>query len=305
MVERTHLFPVIEVEGREFEFFEQLGTKAKFWYDSRRHLFKRGRAGTGENWAEVVAAEIAAGLGLPHAAYAFAVTHVLGEDWQGVSTPNFVPKGARLVLGNELIMRVSTTEKAIRQAARRQNHTLSKLYAWLGLGVQTPLEWNAPQEAATARATMSGYLMLDALISNQDRHEENWGLVVVTPDVVHLAPTFDHASSLGRNETDRRRLSRLKAVHPAHSMEGYAQKAQSQLYDRHGNRLKTIEAFHEYCKYERQSCAYWLTKLQALDHHYFTAILRRVPEGWISDPARDFAVELLMVNRRRLLELVL
>jgi hypothetical protein len=54
--------------------------------------------------------------------------------------------------------------------------------------------------------------MLDALIGNTDRHHENWGLVLQgTSDHqdLRLAPTFDHASSLGRNETDERREARL------------------------------------------------------------------------------------------------
>jgi hypothetical protein len=39
-----------------------------------------------------------------------------------------------------------------------------------------------------------------------DRHHENWGVVVMTDEYgetsFSLAPTFDHASSLGRNESD-------------------------------------------------------------------------------------------------------
>jgi hypothetical protein len=45
--------------------------------------------------------------------------------------------------------------------------------------------------------------MLDAWIGNGDRHHLNWGLVrnKLTPNIIetiHLAPTYDHASSLGR-----------------------------------------------------------------------------------------------------------
>jgi serine/threonine protein kinase HipA of HipAB toxin-antitoxin module len=41
-----------------------------------------------------------------------------------------------------------------------------------------------------------GYLMLDAWIANLDRHHENWGLVLTKDITGHLAPSYDHASSL-------------------------------------------------------------------------------------------------------------
>jgi len=48
-------YPIIEVPEGASSQLEQLGTKSKFWYrdqDNKRILFKRGRPGTGENWAE-------------------------------------------------------------------------------------------------------------------------------------------------------------------------------------------------------------------------------------------------------------
>jgi hypothetical protein len=47
-----------------------------------------------------------------------------------------------------------------------------------------------------------GYLMLDALIGNTDRHHENWGARVLAGlgngrRMAVLAPTYDHASSEG------------------------------------------------------------------------------------------------------------
>ena len=47
--------------------------------------------------------------------------------------------------------------------------------------------------------------MLDALIGNTDRHHENWGILVRRGRGVLLgevAPSFDHASSLGRELRD-------------------------------------------------------------------------------------------------------
>ena len=50
------------------EAVEYLGTKSKFWYreGERQILFKAEERGTGEDWAEKVACELCALLGLPY-----------------------------------------------------------------------------------------------------------------------------------------------------------------------------------------------------------------------------------------------
>ena len=47
-------YPIIEITDNIPELPEQLGTKEKFWFhiDDGLYLFKIGRPGTGENWAE-------------------------------------------------------------------------------------------------------------------------------------------------------------------------------------------------------------------------------------------------------------
>ncbi|WP_312327777.1 hypothetical protein [Stenotrophomonas sp.] len=297
------MFRIVTVDARGLDVYEQLGTKSKFWYDHFRYLFKAGRAGTGENWAEVVCAGVAELIGLPHAHYELAETQGIadGSVVRGVSTPNFTPRGARLVLGNELIFGVSAGETSKAQTRRREHHTVSRLAAFMGIkSILPPLGWEAPDGGMSARGVMAGYLMLDALVGNQDRHEENWGLVR-TAEAVHLAPTFDHASSLGRNESDERRAMKLAAVRPDHGVPGYAAKAASQLYDKEHRRISTLEAFLQFSAYCREDALYWLGRLRRMDEAAFRLLLDQVPSDWITECARDFAVQLLLENKRRLL----
>lgn len=308
------MYPVINVDGEFFEIYEQLGTKGKFWYDEGRYLFKAGRPGTGENWAEVVASRIAQGLGLPCASYELAETDVSldGVDrvnglTRGVVTPNFTTEGQRLILGNELIVSVSKNEIGLRKD-RRSRHTVPRLVAFLGgdkIGV--PSNWNCPREINSAVGVMAGYLLLDVLIGNQDRHEENWG-IVVTPSsdgerrFYEIAPTFDHASSMGRNESDERRVMKLAHKSPVHGIQGYAGKALSQIYDTEGRRLTTLQAFLDFSSHCKSQSEYWIGRLTGMNEVTFRLFVQSIPHGWISDAARDFSTELLLENRRRLLQ---
>lgn len=89
------MFPVYDVTRWAPERPEALGSKAKVWLlptgdcglPMVPHLFKVGRPGTGENWAEKAACELAKALDLPCANYNFAVR--AGE--KGVISERFIP----------------------------------------------------------------------------------------------------------------------------------------------------------------------------------------------------------------------
>jgi hypothetical protein len=289
---------VIAVQRSGAGSLEQIGTKAKFWYEGDRALFKIGRENTGENWAEVVACDVAELLGLPHASYDLAEA----EGVRGVTTPNFVPEGGRLILGNELIGSVSASETQARND-RREFHTVRRVYALTSSQiVRTPYGWVNPVPALRSDGVMVGYLLLDALVSNQDRHEENWGFVGFNGELF-LAPTFDHASSLGRNESDQRRDLKLASRHAAHGLDGYAARAKSQLFDASGKQLLTIEAFHQFAHLSPTGASYWRERLAYVSREKLQALIDLIPAGWMSQQARDFSLELMLVNRRRILEL--
>lgn len=54
--------------------------------------------------------------------------------------------------------------------------------------VQLPPDWTAPEGIETAQDLFIGYILLDALIGNGDRHHENWGFVTSrqanSPDLI-------------------------------------------------------------------------------------------------------------------------
>lgn len=301
------MLQVVNVDATELDNLEQLGTKPKFWYDEFRYLFKARREGTGEDWAEVVSARLASLLGLPHASYdlAEAVGVPTFDMVRGVRSANFTPLDGRLVLGNELIGPVASSEKGTAYAHRRQFHTPSRVAIYLGIPrLCIPLGWAAPVPIMTAKGVMAGYLMLDVLIGNQDRHEENWG-IIVSDKSLYLAPTFDHASSLGRNEVDDRRRVKLETKDPRHGIPGYAAKAMSQLFEKNGSRLTTLDAFVAYSQTCKAEVSYWLAQLVRVNELSFRLLLNEIPDSHITEIGREFAVALLIENRRRLLALTL
>ncbi|MHB1233599.1 MAG: HipA domain-containing protein [Burkholderiales bacterium] len=295
-------YPIIQLPEDAPTQLEQLGTKTKFWYrdqDGSRVMFKEGRPGTGENWAEKVCCELCHLLDIPHANYDLAVW----KDKEGVVTPTFVPEGARLVLGNELLAKIINEYEDGKRYQVRQHTVRTVMAVTSSHLVGLPLNWTAPELLKDAAGVFVGYLMLDALVSNQDRHHENWGLIWL-PQGVFFAPTFDHASSLGRNETDQVRMEMLGTRDSGRSVEAYVERAKSALFatPASANPLKTLEAFLEAAKIRPDAADYWVGRLANIDREQFGAILAEVPDSVISAPARDFARRMLEINALRILK---
>jgi hypothetical protein len=289
--------------GYIFKDYEQLGTKEKHWVidaQGKKFLFKLGRPGTGENWAEVVACNIAKELGLPHANYFLAVEN--GKF--GSLSNSFVPDDGRLIHGNELLFDVSVDAEVRRKKASMKNHLLSSVRAVTKILNNKPTSWNSINGIKTAEDVFCGYLMLDALIANQDRHYENWGYILTRDQTVHLAPTFDHASSLGRNETEITMQDRLTTKDIGRSMQKYVEKARPSLYaSRHDTKaLGTLDAFVKWGEGTPNAAKAWIDQLAAISENRIRNIIEMVPNEMISPIAAEFTTTILLLNRKRILE---
>ncbi len=296
-------YPIIEI--RNYETLEQLGTKEKFWfYDDNTKitkLFKIGRPGTGENWAEKAAGELAKLLTIPCAKYDFA----LWNGKEGVATPIFVPEYGRLIHGNELLAAFNKNYPSAKMYKVReyQLFTVLNLLRKLTKTVSLPLGYVENDAINTASDMFIAYLMLDCWISNPDRHHENWGLVSDNINQkIHLAPTYDHASGLGCRVSDEERKNRLATKDKRYSVAAFVGKAQTSFYGKDQKSLKTIDAYAIASKLNKRASDYWIKKLKLLPIQSVENIFSKIPSHLISDAAIDFAYAILKENRKRLLK---
>jgi hypothetical protein len=300
------MFQVHDIPTGSSQIVEPLGTKYKFWYRDPAFgltLFKEGRPGTGENWAERIACELAMLLQLPHATYHFATY----EGRQGVISPSLVERGARIVHGNELLESLSTGYEQ-GERYRNPNHTLRRVFAYLKRSSEllgAPYDWKQTTSIRTAVDFFIGYLMFDTWIANQDRHDENWGVLRTNEGNLFLAPSFDHGSSMARNESDQTRLLRLTTKDLPRHISAYVKSARSGFFpsgtEPRPKPLYTLEAFVQGASQNRLAAAEWRERLQAIDLVQVRDAIEKVPAEWMSIPARDFTVELLRLNRERIL----
>lgn len=298
-------FQIIEVPSNAYTELEQMGTKFKFWYRDETHgycLFKEGHPNTGEDWAERVVSELCELIELPHAIYKLAV-------WQsrnGVITPNFLTENERYAAGNEVLFRLdSTYPKEDRKAKRHTIETITAAFELLN--IQLP-KGTMPPEIKTAKQVFVGYLMLDVWIGNTDRHHENWALVQSLENgnlVNRLAPTHDHAASLGAILKDAEREARLKTKDKGYSIETYTGRGRSVIFEKETDTrtLLLIDAFRVASSFNPDASKLWLQKLENVTISKVIEVFERVPDERISEAAKQFAVNLLEINRKRLLNI--
>lgn len=295
-------FPIVDISQYEPLETEQLGTKSKFWYRDENNdmfLFKsintKNKKGDniqriGEDWAEKIASELAELLGVPHAEYDLAVHRGIN----GVITKNFISnnKGEYLTLGNELIENVN--RKGEFQNVIRVDTILNRIIK------KKPLNFDSYTNIKTASEFFTGYLMFDTLISNQDRHSENWGMVETTKKTNHLAPTFDHAASLGRNESDKKRIIILENQNGSLNISQYVSRANS-YFTHKDNRLKVFDVFKFFAEKNKSAALEWISKLETLSNDNIRLIINRVPDLIMTEISKDFAYELICQNKANIL----
>jgi len=283
---------------------EQLGTKEKFWfYDENdiKKLFKIGRPGTGENWAEKVAYELATFLELPCATYEFAKW----GDEQGTVATSFIPEGERLVHGNELLVIIYD---GLYPGDKKYHVTDYKLDVVLNLieneltDLDLPSNYESNDIISAPIDLFVGYLIFDCWIANQDRHHENWG-IILGENYFCIAPTYDHAAGLGCKISNEEAQKRLVTKDAKYSVEKFVTRAKSPFYSNEDKQLKTIEVVEILADKYPQTVCHWIDKIEDISKEKIQDILDRVPNTFMCNTSKEFVQQILYENRIRLLEI--
>lgn len=293
-------FPIIEIPLEAPEDSEAMGTKEKFWFNHEQFglcLYKKARQNTGEDWSEKIASELSRLLQLPHAKYELAMFNYK----RGTISQSFLPENASLITGNEILAQIFLDyPERINDLSQ---HTLHNIFSVFEKStVDLPINWTPLVGIVTAIDVFIGYLLLDAWIGNSDRHHENWAFIDCEGKS-YLSPTYDHASSLGRNESDEKRAKRLITNDRGFSVEAYASKCKSCLYGNVADKkpLKTFDVFCEAATLYPHAANVWLDNLERISSDIITRLFEKIPSHLISLTAINFAQKILNLNKNKLL----
>ena len=291
-------YPIIEIQPEWVIAEEDMGSKPKFWYqasaDEADWLFKYPQRDTGQHWAEKIAAELANATGIPHAPVELAKF----QDSHGSATESFMQDDRELVHGNQVLAGQLLDYDPDKQF-RQSDHTLGNIFAAL------ERVFDSARSVSRAKRRIADYVVLDALIGNTDRHHENWGILrKVDPheEPETVAPTFDHASSLGRELRDEGTGKSRRRFLDESRVARYSEAGRGAIYWQFSGRKGPSPLALLRCAAAQYPDAFRpaLARLDDLHEDSPRRIVARIPEDWMSDLARTFAVELMSYNLQQI-----
>jgi hypothetical protein len=164
-----------------------------------------------------------------------------------------------------------------------------------------------PGAVSDATGLFTGYLLLDAWIGNTDRHHQNWGVIERnTPKGVRrtMAPTFDHASCLGREVPEEKKRERLATNDRGFTVEAYVQRCPFRFVRKEGTQetLHPRTVFRHAVTAKPSAAVSWKRKLETLSMGDVETLFERIPPERISEADVQFALRILHLNRHELLD---
>lgn len=278
---------------------EQLGSREKTWFvreDGALWLFKKPRPTTpGEAWAEKVSAEVAQLIEIPCAVVELAKS---GDDI-GTVARSFRPTRWGYYHGNSVLANFISGYDLHRRFGQNDHSVKNIVHAISRLGNSRALE------IEPAMSRLAAYAILDGLIGNTDRHHENW-MIVLNKDQgrFEIAPSYDHASSLGRELHDDRRLRILDEDRMLnYILGGLGKKGKGRVYadSRRNMPLSPLRLAQLICRWQPDIARPALERLATVSDGDFRAVIERVPSEFMSDTAKEFAYQMVTTSKAQLL----
>jgi hypothetical protein len=247
----------------------------------------------GEDWAEKAASHIGASLELPCATVELARWNA----FDGCISRNLRPQTCQMQPGRAQLEKHGVPGYVHRSKGKdHPGHTLENIRAALS-GAFPPPDYALPFDGS-AFDVFAGYVVFDAWIANQDRHDHNWSVLIPgtsPPGPTRLSGSYDHGSSLGFSLRDAR-CEEILATDGG--VERWCGRGQAMRLEGRPNLVDAAREALELASPEAR--AHWPRQLQQVRDGDMLQIMNRIPR--MSDAQRSFAVKLLEVNRRRLLD---
>jgi hypothetical protein len=153
----------------------------------------------------------------------------------------------------------------------------------------TPL----PVQIQSSSDLFAGYLLFDYLVDNFDRHYENWGIEIDNVSgQKQLLPNYDNGLGLGFLMFEEEAAQADPASYVLNQASAF-QKSQ-------GRSLPMVELLAEVITLKPEASQAWSERIRAIEPEFIIELFQRIPTGWVSESALDFAIELIEFNREQI-----
>lgn len=259
------------------------GTRTKYWLlrpeaDSEhtsKYLFKVPIEGTGGHWAEFVASKVGKELGFNTTEVELAVNKKI----VGTISKNFREKTEEFYEGGDLFLS---------QFENFDRHSLN--YYELHYILELLSAYNIERDFVCIP-------VFDALMANNDRHCDNWGVLSGSKGI-QMAPIYDNGSSLGFNVPEHKKQ---KMLIDKKMLNGFCNRGKSCIGLSNRKKPKHFELLHFLYHSFPQELEISMQRLNKLNEEMIVTTVKDIPIDIMSDLDKEWIVHLLMYRKEWLM----
>ena len=319
-------YTVVEIVGT-LDTRETRGAREKLWIrcdgEAERWLLKLPRPQTGEHWAEKVAFEVGHLIGVDCAQVELARYHGpaaagceevnRGDDQRFVQEAQLATVCKSFLPGEHdaawadgafhgwEVLQFEVPGYDTKRVRGQRDHNIKNITRVL-FELMTEHQMNPMPRWEHRLEQLASYALLDGLIGNTDRHHEYWKVAYVPEGkdtVLKTMPSFDHASSLGRELIDDRRRQYLES----NKVLQYLRKGRGGVYvnSRREHAPSPLSLAQVLCRWRPEFTRKTLERIEDLSEVQIRTAVERVPREFISDLAEEFAAKVATTSRQELL----
>ena len=302
-------------------------------------LLKFPRRNTGEHWAEKVAAEVGHLIGVdcarvelaecdgelatisesfdPDNWYELYEYHVderdlIGDDYlsptdlvRSTDVDQINVDGSIFIPGSEILAsKIEGYDTSPTARFRQRDHNVSNIIRAVKETINGEDD-QASQDLDRVLNSLASYAILDGLIGNMDRHHENWEIKDEVLNGVRrfsAAPSYDHASSLGRELVDEKR----KLILDSDGVLNYVKRGHGGVFgeeqqSRAPSPLEIAKFISQRWPTITQST---LQSISEVPDTEFRGVIDRVPTEFMSNVAKEFPYQIIVTRKTELLKLI-
>lgn len=145
-------------------------------------------------------------------------------------------------------------------------------------------------------------LIFDALVGEQDRHEENWGIIRKDGNY-KLSPLYDNSDNLLREFHDEKYAQ--KYYNGDKDFKHYIERSKTWIFKENGKRYKHFELIKELYENYQDYIKREILNLQKLTNKKIENIVNKIPDDIITNKHKEYIIKYIKVRKQILLDLIL
>lgn len=279
------MFRIVDLSEWEFRYEKMVsGTRKKSWVsnDADSYLFKEAKHDFSEVWAEKIASELGDKIGFKTMEVHFSVY----EGKIGVILKNFVSKNEEPIDGSEILSSFIDEFDPF----SLEDYYIENIIE--SLRVENYLNF--------VLEDLIDQFIFDILIANQDRHCENWAIIINSQsESVKMSPIYDNGSSLGFNVPEN---VMERYVSGAKQLSSFNNKSKSIIGVNSRTKPKSKLLFLYLYDSFQEEVIHSCNKIKMLSNDYINQITKKIPTAIMTEVEKEFVEKLLLSRKEMILE---